>query len=527
MSTIEGIQQLGFAKSRAGSDCFSTYNPVDQKSTGWQFAEATEQEIEQAVEKATEAFPVFSKLSAEQRAAFIETIADELEKVKEEVVEVYCQESGLPAGRANGEFGRTIGQLRKFAAQAKEGRLTIPRIDTADPDRQPAPKPDLRKWGVPLGPVVVFGASNFPLAYSTAGGDTASALAAGCPVIVKGHPLHAGTGEVVASAIVRAAKSCEMPDGVFSHLQGSSHALGQKLTQHPAVKAVGFTGSQRGGRALMDLAASRPEPIPVFAEMGSINPVVFMPSGLRGEQGQVWAEQYANSITLGVGQFCTNPGLLIGLKDSALEDFKKALNTHLSAMALPAMIHPSLAEHYNKNQQLLTAVEGTEVLHYSDQGQTSIQVNTLSARDFLKQTAAQTEVFGPTSLLVECESLSELLEVIDALEGQLTGSLIYDPADKTDLDRVQNHLGARVGRVIHNGVPTGVEVCDAMQHGGPYPASADSRFGAVGGDAVDRWLRPLAYQNCPDELLPAELQNSNPKGLLRLVNGKYTRDAIV
>lgn len=526
MSTIEGIQQLGFAKSRAGEAFFTTYNPLNQSSTGWQFAEATAQEIEQAVNKANAAFPVFSKLSAQRRAGFLEAIADELEKGKKAVIEAYCQESGLPEGRANGELGRTLGQLRKFAAQAKEGRLGIPRIDTADAAREPMPKPDLRKWGVPLGPVVVFGASNFPLAYSTAGGDTASALAAGCPVIVKGHPLHAGTGELVASAIVRAAKECKMPDGVFSHLQGSSHALGQKLTGHPAIKAVGFTGSQRGGRALMDLAAARDEPIPVFAEMGSINPVVFMPSGLRGDQGQKWAEQYANSITLGVGQFCTNPGLLISLKNDALEAFKKSLNKHLSALALPAMIHPSLSEHYSKNQQLLSAVEGTEVLHFSDQGETSILVNTISSSDFLRQAAAQTEVFGPTSLLVECDELTQLLDVIDALEGQLTGSLIYDPKDKADLDKVQEHLGARVGRVIHNGVPTGVEVCDAMQHGGPYPASADARFGAVGGDAVDRWLRPLSYQNCPDELLPAELQNDNPLGLLRLVDGQYTKDPV-
>jgi NADP-dependent aldehyde dehydrogenase len=526
MSTIEGVQHIGFTKSRAGKAYFSTYNPLDQSNTAWQFAEATEQEIEQAVAKAKAAYPIFSGLSAGQRAVFLEGIADEMEEVKQQVINVYCQESGLPEGRANGEFGRTIGQLRKFAVQARSGRLGIPRIDTGDADRQPMRKPDLRKGGLPLGPVVVFGASNFPLAYSTAGGDTASALAAGCPVIVKGHPLHAGTGELVASAIVRAAKKCEMPDGVFSHLQGSSHSLGQKLTQHPDVKAVGFTGSQKGGRALMDLAASRSEPIPVFAEMGSINPVVFMPSGLQGNLAAYWAEQYAQSITLGVGQFCTNPGLLVAQKGDALEAFKKLLAERLSTMSLPAMIHPSLGVHYSKNQAVIGAVQGVEVLHFSQNGQTSIQFSTLSSADFLEQASAQTEVFGPSSLLVECENLQDLLKVIDSLEGQLTGSLIYDSKNKADLDVVQNHLGARVGRVIHNGVPTGVEVCDAMQHGGPYPASADARFGAVGGDAVDRWLRPLSYQNCPDELLPPELQNSNPLGLLRLVNGQYTKDPI-
>lgn len=525
MSSVKGIQQIGFKQSQEGSTYFHTYNPVKGSQTAHRIAEASEKEIEEAVQLAAKASAEFSGFSAVKRAQFLETIAEEMQAVSDLIVQVYCEESGLPEGRANGELNRTLGQLRKYAAQARTGRVGIPRIDTADANRQPQAKPDLRKLGVPLGPVVVFGASNFPLAYSTAGGDTASAFAAGCPVIVKGHPLHAATGEIVASAIDRAAQKTGMPDGVFSHLQGQGHDLGQKLTQHQEVKAVGFTGSHAGGRALMDLAGKRAEPIPVFAEMGSINPVVFLPSALRN-QGKHWAEQYAASITLGVGQFCTNPGLMLAVKGEGLEGFKKSLLESLSATSPACMIHPHLAENYNKNRQLLADVPGVEVLLYSLEGETPVQLNCIQGEDFLIQPSAQTEVFGPSSLLVECKSQDELLAVIDRLDGQLTGSIIYESADDSDLAQVQDHLGRRVGRLIHNGVPTGVEVCDAMHHGGPYPASTDARFGAVGGDAVDRWLRPLSYQNCPDDLLPEALQNKNPLNLMRLVDGEYTRGAI-
>lgn len=525
MSNIKGIQQIGFKQSQEGTTYFQTYNPVAGSQTAYRIAEASEKEIEEAVQLASKASAEFANMSSAKRAHFLETIADEMQGVTEQIVQVYCEESGLPEGRANGELNRTLGQLRKYAAQARGGRIGIPRIDTADANRQPQAKPDLRKVGVPLGPVVVFGASNFPLAYSTAGGDTASAFAAGCPVIVKGHPLHAATGEIVASAIDRAAQKTGMPDGVFSHLQGQGHDLGQKLTEHQQIKAVGFTGSHAGGRALMDLASKRVEPIPVFAEMGSINPVVFLPSALQ-HKGQYWAEQYAASITLGVGQFCTNPGLMLAVQGEELEGFKKSLLQNLSATSPACMIHPNLAENYNKNRQFLSDVPGVEVLLYSVEGETPVQLNCIQGEDFLTQPNAQTEVFGPSSLLVECKNQEELLTVIDHLEGQLTGSMIYESKDESDLAQVQEHLGRRVGRLIHNGVPTGVEVYDAMHHGGPYPASTDARFGAVGGDAVDRWLRPLSYQNCPNDLLPAALQNENPLKLMRLVDGEYTRKAI-
>ena len=522
---IKGVQYIGYTESSAGSDSFQTWNPRMSQANEWTFFNTTDAEANQAAELAALAFMEYSRTEPEQRARFLENIAREIELCGDEIKEVYCRESGLPAGRAQGELNRTLGQLRMFAEKTRRGHGLALRIDTADPHREPMPKPDLRKMSIPLGPVVVFGASNFPLAYSTAGGDTASALAAGCPVIVKGHPLHAGTGELVASAVVRAAKNSGMPDGVFSHLHHSGHHLGAFLAQHPKVRAIGFTGSQTGGRALMDIAGKRPEPIPVFSEMGSINPVVLLPGALKNK-GSYWAQQYASSITLGVGQFCTNPGLLIGIKGDPWNAFVNDLSKGLEEASADCMLHPSLRENYDTNRNALSQVPGTEVLLESSQGVTPAQLTQISGASFLSNARAQQEVFGPASLLVACRDYSELKEVLSQLEGQLTGSLLFESEDRPHLADLQEVLGNRVGRLIYNGVPTGVEVCDAMQHGGPYPASTDVRFGAVGGDAIHRWLRPLSFQNCPEELLPIPLQNANPAGFLRLVNGEYSREAI-
>ena len=523
--SIKGVHFIGYQESSAGSHSFQTWNPQRSETNEWSFFDATDQEANEAVELAASAAAEYAQTSLGDRADFLECIANEIDQHRDQITEVYCLESGLPEGRANGELNRTLGQLRMFSQKIRSGYGLMLRIDTADPHREPTPKPDLRKMSIPLGPVVVFGASNFPLAYSTAGGDTASALAAGCPVIVKGHPLHAGTGELVASAVVQAARDCGMPNGVFSHLHHSGHHLGAYLAQHPQVKAIGFTGSQSGGRALLDLAAKRPEPIPVFSEMGSINPVVLLPGALN-KKAKYWAQQYASSITLGVGQFCTNPGLLVGIEGDPWNTFEKELVSGLEKETAECMLHPSLRSNYDRNRKALSEMPGIEILVQTKAGATPIQLSRMSGSSFINNPKAQMEVFGPASLLVACRDFTELTQVLGELEGQLTASLLYEAEDAPHLAHLQDLLGRHVGRLIYNGVPTGVEVCDAMQHGGPYPASTDARFGAVGGDAIHRWLRPISFQNCPEELLPAALQNENPLGLIRLVNGDYTREPV-
>ena len=360
---IEGKNYIGNKLSALGTTSYKTFNPLLNLENEMIFYEASNEEIEEAVTLASAAFNSYRKIPGSRKAAFLNTIAEEILALDDELIQTYCSETGLPEGRAKGERGRTVGQLRSFAELVMEGSWVEATIDTAQADRNPIPKPDLRKMMVPLGPVVVFGASNFPLAYSTAGGDTAAALAAGCPVIVKSHPMHAGTGELVASAIIRAAEKTGMPNGVFSNLNSSGIDVGTKLVQHPSVKAVGFTGSIRGGRALFDLASQREEPIPVFAEMGSVNPVVLFPEAL-GKKGKDWAKTYASSITLGSGQFCTNPGLLLGLKGKMLEDFITDLSQEIMTKTPSSMLHPNIVGAYEKNSKGVIAQEGTDVSAY-------------------------------------------------------------------------------------------------------------------------------------------------------------------
>jgi NADP-dependent aldehyde dehydrogenase len=460
---------------------------------------------------------------------FLNAIADEILALDDELVKVYCLETGLPEGRAKGERGRTIGQLRSFADLVAEGSWVEATIDTAIPDREPMPRSDVRKMMVPLGPVVVFGASNFPLAYSTAGGDTAAALAAGCPVIVKSHPMHAGTGELVSSAIIKAAQKTGMPNGVFSNLNSSGIEVGTKLVEHPGVKAVGFTGSIKGGRALFDLASKREEPIPVFAEMGSINPVIILPKALRARGNQL-AETYAKSITLGTGQFCTNPGLLLGIKGQELEDFVKNLSEEIIKIEPSCMLHPNIIGAYENNKSKAVAQNNLTVIadynadvksNFAKQTITSVNGNT-----FLENTTLHQEVFGPYSIVVQCEDADQLEIIISKLEGQLTGTIISEEGEASNYSGVISALKNRVGRVIFNGVPTGVEVCPSMLHGGPYPASTDSRFTAVGIHSIKRWVRPLSYQDWPNNLLPDELKNGNPLDIFRLLNNQQTKSKI-
>ena len=520
---ITGKNYIGNRLSGEGTVTYKTFNPVTNTENENIFYEATASEIDAAVALASKAFQEFRFVSGQRKAAFLNAIADEIMALDDELVQTYCSETGLPEGRAKGERGRTVFQLRSFADLVVEGSWVEASIDHGLPNREPAPKPDLRKMNIPLGPVVVFGASNFPLAYSTAGGDTAAGLAAGCPVIVKSHPMHAGTGELVASAIQKAAQKTGMPDGVFSNLNSSGIEVGVQLVKHPEVKAVGFTGSIRGGRALLDLAAQRPEPIPVFAEMGSINPVVLLPNAIV-QRGYELAKTYAGSITLGTGQFCTNPGLLLGIKSGELTNFINQLGDEISKLQPSVMLHPNIHEAYESNKNKAIQQEAVQVVSsYEDEVKTNHarqMVVTVEGETFLSNPKLHQEVFGPFSMVVQCENSTQLKEIIASLEGQLTGTIIAGDSELEKYSEVVNALQNRVGRIIFNGVPTGVEVCPSMVHGGPYPASTDSRFTAVGIHSIKRWVRPFSYQNWPNELLPDELKDENPLQIQRTINGK-------
>jgi len=522
---ITGKNYIGNVLSSMGKVTFKTFNPQTNVENEIVYTEASDIEIKQAVQLATDAFSTFKTVSGTKKSIFLNEIANEIEALGDELIKTYCSETGLPEGRAIVERGRTVFQLRSFANLVKEGSWVEASIDTADPNRQPIPKVDIRKMLVPLGPVVVFGASNFPLAYSTSGGDTAAAFAAGCPVIVKSHPMHAGTGELVASAIIKAVEKTGMPNGVFSNLNSKGIEVGVSLVKNPQVKAVGFTGSIRGGRALYDMAALRPEPIPVFAEMGSINPVVLLPEAVKNK-GTEWAKIYAGSVTLGSGQFCTNPGLILGVKGDELTSFINVLSKEIVKIEPSCMLHPNIIGAYESNKAIMQQQAGLETKasfsnnvaeNYGRQTITTVQGTT-----FLNNTALHQEVFGPFSMVVQCESIEQLQEIISNIEGQLTGTILAENAELEKYNTVVSALQNRVGRIIFNGVPTGVEVCPSMVHGGPYPASTDSRFTAVGINSIKRWVRPFSYQSWPNELLPHELKNENPLGLSRVVNGETT-----
>ncbi|TDQ31254.1 aldehyde dehydrogenase (NADP(+)) [Zeaxanthinibacter enoshimensis] len=526
---ITGENFIGKTRSATGSKQFSTFDPVKAKPNPEQFFVATEKEIDDAVNLAASVFPVYSDTSAEKRAGFLRAIADEISELGDSLIDCYCRESGLPEGRAAGERGRTLNQLRSFADYIETEEWRMPVIETADPGREPNPRPDLRNALFALGPIAVFGAGNFPFAFSTAGGDTASALAAGCPVVYKCHPMHAGTSEMVASAIIRAAERTGIPDGVFSHLHSQGTTVGQQLVAHPGIKAVGFTGSMGGGKALYDLAAQREEPIPVFAEMGSINPVLLLPQAME-KDAKGWADKFAASITLGAGQFCTNPGLFISEESPALDRFIGALSMFLEDKEQGTMLHPDIHQNYLRWTSLQKKQPNTQIV--SDPGEKDQQYKaapvllTVSGLDFIKNPGLQHEVFGPFSLVVKCSGSEEVQEVINVLQGQLTATVIGNPTEMDKYSELVKDLQSKAGRLLFNGVPTGVEVSEAMQHGGPYPATTDSRFTSVGMRAIYRWVRPVCYQDCPQALLPDILKNGNPLGASRKVNGQYTTQSI-
>ena len=508
---ITGKNYIGNKLSALGTISHKTINPKLNIENPTEFIEATSEEIEEAAQLASEAFKVFRKVSGKEKASFLNAIADEILALDQELINAYTTESGLPEGRALGERGRTIMQLKSFADLVSKEDWKGNKFDAAIPERQPLPKDDLRKTVTPLGPVVVFGASNFPFAFSTAGGDTASALAAGCPVILKGHEMHSGTSELVASAIIKAAEKTGMPNGVFSHLSGRGPVVGSALVNHPKIKAVGFTGSINAGRAIFNLASKREEPIPVYAEMGSINPVVITPLAIAN-RGEAIASTYAGSITLGTGQFCTNPGLILTIESDQTEAFIQDLAKKTVAIDAQCMLHPNIKAGYSKNEGSVTSQEGVVTVakiegNVKDNFAAST-IASVSGTDFLANTKIHQEVFGPFSLVVKSKDETQLVEIIEALEGQLTGTIIAEKEDIANLDDIVDALSSRVGRIIFNGVPTGVEVCPSMHHGGPYPASSDSKFTSVGVDAIYRWVRPVSYQSFPTELLPESLKNN-------------------
>ncbi len=484
-------------------------------------------QINGIMQQAHLAFLSYKNLKGEKRAAFLRCIADEIEALGDELVQTAMRETNLPEARIIAERGRTTGHCRMFAEVVEEGSWVEARIDIAMPNRMPAPRPDLRKMLVPIGPVVVFGAANFPLAYSTAGGDTASALAAGCTVVVKAHPAHPQTSTLVAGAIQKAMQKTGMPPGVFQHVYGSGFEVGQALVKHPLTKAVGFTGSLAGGRALFDLACQRPEPIPVFAEMSSINPVILLPETLKRNPAAI-AQRMAGSITLGVGQFCTNPGLMIAMEDEGLQAFISHLAQLIEESLPGTMLHAGIAQNYHTRLKRALEQKGVRVEAAARQEGTAMEGRPLVAsvpdEIFLENPVLAEEVFGPFSLIVRCRSWERFNQVISHLHGQLTATIQGDEEELKKHPALVNLLVEKAGRLILNGVPTGVEVCAAMMHGGPYPATTDSRFTAVGRDAIRRFARPVAFQNFPDSLLPDALKESNPMLIWRMRNNQWGKE---
>jgi NADP-dependent aldehyde dehydrogenase len=525
---MHGLNHIGYKLSGENQKYLHAFSTQSNTFLPGQFRIATSTEIEVAVQKAAEAYKTYKNISTEQRALFLDEIAHQIIDKEDELIDRAMQETALSRDRIIAERSRTVYQLKLYADLLREGSWVEATIETADEKRKPNRKPDLRKMLHPIGPVVIFTASNFPLAYSTAGGDTASALAAGNPVIIKAHESHLGTNELVADAIIEAAKITNMPEGVFSNLIGNGNVLGQELVNHPLIKAVGFTGSQSGGRALFNLAQNRKYPIPMFAEMGSINPVVLFPGELKSNLKQI-VKNYTASITLDVGQFCTNPGLIIGIKGKELDGFVKKLSKQIKKLDAQTMLSENIWTNYYSNRQKALEQKGVKLL-MEGAGDEELKARPtlalVNGKDFISNSHLTEEVFGPFSMIVVCNNDEELNKVADCLNGQLTTTIIANKSDIVKYKSIIDAFGENAGRLIFNGVPTGVEVCKAMHHGGPYPATTDARFTAVGEDAIKRWLRPIAYQDCPQKFLPEAIKNKNTLKIYRSVDGKLTRKSL-
>lgn len=528
MTAFHG-QQFIAGTRRGGTTTFAATGPADGAELPGRFALATPADAADAVCAAADAFPVFAATTGAVRAALLEGIAEEILALGDDLIARVRAETALPEARVVGERGRTVGQLRLFAALAREGTWCDARIDPAQPSRQPLPRADIRRVKVPLGPVIVFGSSNFPLAFSVAGGDTASALATGNPVVVKAHRGHPGTSELVAGAVERAVAKAGLPAGVFGMLHGAGATVGTALVEHPLAAAVGFTGSRAGGRALFDAAARRPFPIPVFAEMSSLNPVFLLPGALAA-RAEAIATGFVGSMTLGVGQFCTKPGLVVGVEGPDFAHFRGLLASAVAGAAPGRMLTSEILAAYRKGSGDLVGNGGTALLATGAAGtrpdDAVALVATTTAAAFLGDARLGEEVFGPASLVVSAATPDELLAVARHLDGQLTATVHGTPADLEQAAELLAILATKAGRLIVNGYPTGVEVGHAMQHGGPWPATSDPRFTSVGAAALERFIRPVCYQDVPDGMLPAALQNANPLGIVRLVDGRPSREAL-
>ena len=519
---IDGALLIG-GDTRQAETRFTAVNPATGETLTPDFSSAGADAVAEACALADAAFPAFAATDPETRAAFLERIADNIVGLGDDLIVRAMAESGLPRMRLEGERGRTVGQLKLFAGVVRQGDFLDATIDPAMPDRAPLPRPDLRRVNVAIGPVAVFGASNFPLAFSVAGGDTASALAAGCPVVVKGHPAHPGTGELVARAIAQAVKDSGLPAGVFSYLPGETNELGAALVRDPRIQAVGFTGSRGGGLALVRIAAEREEPIPVYAEMSSINPVVLFPAALAA-RGEALGKEFVASLTMGAGQFCTNPGLVLAIDGPDLDAFIASAAAAMTDAAPATMLTPGIHASF---EQGVDALAGHDAVKTVARGKVGDGVNQAvgaifdtTAEAFLADHALSHEVFGSSSVVVRCRDMAEIARVIAGLEGQLTATLQMDAADEADAVRLVPVIARRVGRILANGWPTGVEVAPAMVHGGPFPATSDGRTTSVGTLAIARYLRPVCFQNLAPALLPAALDDANPWGIARRLDGK-------
>jgi 2,5-dioxopentanoate dehydrogenase len=519
---ITGEMLIGASAVRGADATLRAYDPARNADLEPAFGGGGAKEVARACELAEAAFDDYRHAPLETRAQFLEAIADNIIALGDTLIERAQAESALPKARLEGERARTVGQLRLFASLVREGRWLAATLDSAQPDRKPLPRVDLRSQKIPLGPVAVFGASNFPLAFSVAGGDTASALAAGCPVVVKSHPAHLGTSELVGRAVQKAVADSGLPEGVFSLLIGEGNAIGGALVAHPAIQAVGFTGSRRGGLALVEIASKRPEPIPVYAEMSSVNPVFALPAALE-KRGDTLAASFIDSVTLGVGQFCTNPGLVFALESPDLDDFidlaataimKKETQTMLTAGISAAYASGIEERNATGANQIATGVKGD-----ANSGALPALYR-VTAEQFLATPTLAGEIFGPTSVIVTCRDEDELIAAARRLEGQLTATLLMDKDDIELARRLLPVLERKAGRILANGFPTGVEVAYAMVHGGPFPATSDSRTTSVGAMAIERFLRPVCYQDLPAALLPEALADDNPFSLWRLRDGE-------
>ena len=514
---------VGGSEVRGVEGVLRAWNPTAGAEMEPDFGAGGQVEVNRACFLAQEAFDSYRETPLETRAQFLRAIGQGILDLGDKLIDRACAETGLPRRRIEGERARTVGQLELFASVVCDGRWIGATLDSPLPDRKPLPRPDLRLRKIALGPVAVFGASNFPLAFSVAGGDTASAFAAGCPVVVKAHHSHLGTSELVARVIQKAVADCGLHEGVFSLLVGHGNAIGRDLVQHPAIRAVGFTGSRLGGLSLMRIAAERPEPIPVYAEMSSINPILLFPSALA-KNAETLAKGFVDSVTLGVGQFCTNPGIALGIEGDGFERFRRAAAQEVLTRSAGTMLSPQIHSAYQRGLERLDATPNVHALARVDGAPKGClgapALFSTTAKRLLAQPECADEVFGPSSILIDCETADEMRTVLEQMSGQLTASLLLDDQD-FDMARVLLPiLERKVGRIVFNGFPTGVEVSHAMVHGGPFPATSDSRATSVGASAIERFLRPVSYQNMPQALMPASLQDANPLKLWRVRDGK-------